>query len=124
MFRNRYAWSLFLILAIVVLGCSLTRAEGVKERMLTRLPQIDSMKSKGIIGENNRGFLEFLGSDHSNAQIVEEENADRRKVYQAIAAQQGTTPELVGSRRAMQIEENAPSGTWLQAPDGNWAKKP
>ena len=125
MLRNKsYIGSFFLIFFVFILGCSLARAEGVKERMLARLPEIDSMKSRGIIGENNQGYLEFRDTDRSNAKVVAEENADRRKVYEAIAKQQKTTVELVGSRRALQIEQNAPSGTWLQSSDGSWSKKP
>ena len=125
MLRNRYYLAVFsLFFTVFLLGCTAARAEGLKERMLARLPEIDSMKSRGIIGENNGGYLQFVGTERSNEQLVAEENADRRKVYDAIAAKQGTTAELVGSRRALQIAQNAPTGTWLQAPDGSWSKKP
>jgi len=116
--------TLFLLFAGLFLGGNDARADSIKERMLVRLPQIDSLKQRGIIGENNKGFLEFLGSEKPDFNVVAEENNDRRRVYEAIAAKQNTTVELVGRRRALQIAENAPSGAWLQAQDGSWFKKP
>ncbi|MFP4444853.1 MAG: DUF1318 domain-containing protein [Desulfosudaceae bacterium] len=44
-------------------------------------------------------------------------------VYQAIASKLGTTVDKVGSRRALQIRENAEPGTWIQEPDGQWTRK-
>ena len=59
----------------------------------------------------------------SNRRVKGAENSDRQKVYEAIAAKEGTSPELVGRRRALQIAENASAGTWLQAADGSWSRK-
>jgi uncharacterized protein YdbL (DUF1318 family) len=116
--------TVFLLFAGLFSGFNAARADSIKERMLARLPQIDSLKERGVIGENNKGYLEFLGSAKPDSNVVAEENNDRRRVYEAIAAKQNTTVELVGRRRALQIAENAPSGTWLQAEDGSWFKKP
>ena len=41
----------------------------------------------------------------------------------AIAKKQGTTPELVGQRRAIQIYKKAEPGTWIQGPKGEWKQK-
>ena len=123
--RRSASLTFFLLLSFLFVTVSLTtaHAQGVKERMLARLPQIDSMKSSGILGENNRGFLEFVGKVKQNQDVVEAENLDRQKVYNAIAAKEGTSSDLVGRRRAMQIAENAVAGTWLQAADGHWYQK-
>ena len=72
--------------------------------------------------ENLRDLFKF-GLEKSGFEVVAAENADRRKVYEAIAAKEGTSPELVGRRRALQIANNAASGSWLQAADGKWYKK-
>ncbi len=98
-------------------------ADGIKDRMKNRLPAINALKDQGVIGENNKGYLEFKKSEAAQKQLVDEENDDRLKVYTAIARQQGATPELVGSRRAIQIAEIASPGTWLQKPDGSWYQK-
>lgn len=98
-------------------------AQDIKERMKSRLPMINELKAKGVIGENSKGFLEFRGQ-REKAEVVNAENADRAKVYETIAAQQKTTPDLVGKRRALQIRnEVAGPGEWLEDDSGNWYKK-
>jgi uncharacterized protein YdbL (DUF1318 family) len=54
---------------------------------------------------------------------VAAENNDRETVYAAIAKQQGTTAELVGKRRALQIANRAKPGQWVQDASGNWLQK-
>jgi hypothetical protein len=44
-------------------------------------------------------------------------------VYEAIAKQQGTTLELVGKHRAIQISDKARPGEWLQDANGKWYQK-
>ena len=116
----------YLALSLALIFGSLTsavHAAGIKERMLARLPEINEMKAAGVIGENNRGYLEFLAGKTGNAAVVDAENTDRKKVYQAIAKQQGTTTENVGARRALQIVAEADPGDWLQDEAGSWYQK-
>lgn len=98
-------------------------AERIKQRMIDRLPIIKALKKDGIVGENNKGYLAFIGDSRSKEDVVAAENADRKTVYQAIAEQQGTTIEKVGARRALQIAETAQPGEWLQRPTGEWYQK-
>lgn len=95
----------------------------IKERIKARLPVIDALKADGIIGENNRGYLEFIKNNKPKEDVVISENQDRKKVYSAIAKQQGTTADLVGKRRAKQITQRAKPGQWLQDGSGNWYQK-
>ncbi len=118
--------SLWIIAAIALTGVSGAMAQDlqtVKERMKERLPVIDDLKSRGIVGENNKGFLEFVGGNREKPEVVQAENADRAIVYQAIAKQQGVSPELVGQQRAKQLRELAKPGEWLQNEQGNWYQK-
>ncbi len=118
--------SLRLILTVVsiLLICSSTLyAQGIKERMQERLPSIVELKKAGIVGENNLGYLEFVGADKKGEDIVTAENDDRKKVYEAIAKQSETTIELVGQRRAKQIAEKADPGEWLKDEAGKWYQK-
>jgi uncharacterized protein YdbL (DUF1318 family) len=98
-------------------------ADDIKTRMKNRLPVILELKSKGIVGENNSGYLEFVGKQKISPDVVAAENEDRRAVYAAIAKQEGTTVELVGKRRALQISQKADSGDWLQDASGKWYQK-
>ncbi|WP_028316938.1 YdbL family protein [Desulfatibacillum aliphaticivorans] len=113
--------AMFLVTAFAFAGASF--GEGIKERMASRLPALEQLKAKGIIGENNQGYLEFRGSSREGQDLVNAENADRKQVYAYIAQKQGTTPELVGQRRAIQLGERADPGHWLQNAEGQWYQK-
>jgi hypothetical protein len=112
-----------LIFVLVFCFVANAAANGIKERMAARLPEIVALKDKGVVGEDNLGYLQFVGTVKEKADLVQAENNDRVQVYQAIAKQQGTTADLVGRRRAQQIVEIAQPGHWLQDANGNWYKK-
>lgn len=97
--------------------------EGIKERMRERLPEILQLKAEGIVGETNDGYLAFVGEKTVKEDLVQAENLDRRRVYAAIAQQQGTTAEFVGKRRAQQLAAQAKPGFWLQDESGSWYRK-
>jgi uncharacterized protein YdbL (DUF1318 family) len=111
-----------LAIGFFVLGVS-ALADDIKARMKNRLPLIKQLKSQGIVGENNKGYLQFVGGNKAKADVVAAENKDRKTVYTAIAKQQGTTAELVGKRRALQIAKKAAPGEWVQDAGGKWIQK-
>jgi len=98
-------------------------AAAIRQRMEQRLPQIDDLKAKGAIGENNRGLLEVRAAAGNAAAVVSEENRDREAVYALIAQQTGATADSVGRARAKQIAASARSGVWVQDESGAWKKK-
>ena len=98
-------------------------ADDIKARMKNRLPVIKKVKAQGTVGEDNAGFLQFRGANKEKADVVAAENKDRLTVYTAIAKKQGTTAELVGQRRALQISKRAAPGEWVQDAGGNWIQK-
>lgn len=100
-----------------------TSTAEIKQRMQERLPVLNAMKQRRILGENNRGLLEFTGAARENADVVDAENRDRLAVYEAIAKRNGTAAEQVGRERARQIAENAAPGTLLQNAAGTWGPK-
>jgi len=112
----------FLLSVLLVTGAYSSSKE-IKKRMIARLPAINALKAKELVGENNKGFLEFIGDRKENEDLVKDENKDRRLVYQAIAKQQGTTLKIVGKHRAVQIAGKAKPGTWLQDATGKWYQK-
>jgi uncharacterized protein YdbL (DUF1318 family) len=115
------------LLVFCFLGIALTDSSAfagdLKERFKARLPIIKALKEKQIIGENNKGFLELITDKKEKTDVVDAENSDRRKVYAAIAQQEGTTIEVVGIHRAAQIEKKADPGEWLQDARGRWYQK-
>ena len=98
-------------------------AAEIRSKMAQRLPQIDELKSKGAIGENNRGFVEVREAQGNAAQVVAEENRDREAVYALIAKETGATPDAVGRARAKQIANQSRPGVWVQDESGKWARK-
>jgi uncharacterized protein len=113
-----------LLTGVIANAVAFAGSDDIKKRMLDRLPEIAALKQQGLVGENNKGLLEFIGTPKAGQAVVEAENTDRRAVYEAIAGQQGTTTDLVGARRALQIAEAAKPGEWLQDANGNWYQKP
>jgi uncharacterized protein YdbL (DUF1318 family) len=110
------------VLFLAFMSGAAVQAAGVKDRMKARLPEIIALKAQGVVGENNRGYLEFIGTKVKEA-LVKAENSDRKKVYMAIAGQQGASLEIVEKRRAAQIASKGRPGEWFQDPGGKWYKK-
>ena len=117
-------FAVFVLLIFSAQGMCFAGADDIKARMQERLPTIVPLKADGIVGEDSRGYLQFVpGAAKKMQNVVDDENSDRKMVYSAIAKQQGTSPELVGERRAIQIAEKASSGEWLQDESGKWYRK-
>lgn len=108
-----------LILTHTVYG----QASDIKARMSARLPDIVALKVSGVIGENNKGYVEYIAGKRQKTDVVDAENKDRLLVYEAIARQQGTTSEIVGVLRAQQIAERATPGDYIQNDKGEWFQK-
>ncbi len=121
--QKRYVWFVATVVAGVFLFSASAFCADIKARMKDRLPRIIELKAAGIVGENNQGFLAFISGNQSEQTLVDAENQDRQLVYGAIAKQQGTTAEVVGRRRALQIAENANPGEWIQDAGGKWVQK-
>lgn len=110
-------FSFFLSLASAV------QAASIKERMAARLPEINTLKDKGIIGENNVGLLEYRSADKPSAKLIADENKDRAATYAAIGKKQNLSTTKIGQLRAKMIADNGRSGHWYQKPGGEWYRK-
>ncbi|MBW7897694.1 hypothetical protein B188_25300 [Candidatus Brocadiaceae bacterium B188] len=121
-------WVPLLIIVVVraVFAGTLFCAEdinAVKVQMEKRLPLIVELKAKGIVGEDRMGYLQFIGGKREKENVVQAENLDRRKVYEAISQKEGVAVEQVGQRRALQIANKARKGEWLQDQNEKWYQK-
>ena len=114
---------LFIVVFSLFLFASGGQAASIKERMAARIPEINSLKDQGLIGENNGGLLEYLSGKRPSQAVIQEENNDRQTVYASIARKEGASPQLVGQRRAKMIAENGRPGHWFQAENGSWYQK-
>ncbi|MCG8527416.1 MAG: YdbL family protein [Opitutales bacterium] len=119
--------TLLKFITILVASACLVSAENpteIQKRMADRLPAIVELKTQNIVGENNEALLSILGqTNESNAQIVQQENADRKTIYNLLAKQTGAPVHLVQSKRAAQLRAQAAAGTMVQTEAGEWIKK-
>ena len=115
--------SLLLSVLLITGASAFAGSAEIKARMRERLPAIKTLKAEGIIGENNIGYLGFIGNNKAKEDVINAENSDRKQVYTAIAKQQGTSVDLVGKRRAIQIAKKAKPGQWIQDQRGKWYQK-
>ncbi len=122
--RNAIGLLALTLAALLLLITPAAQAGSVKERMKARAAAILDLKTQGLVGENNQGYLEVRGAADGNAaSLVKAENEDRRMVYKAIAAKTGGSVEQVGQRAAAQRAERAGGGEWVQTPGGEWNRK-
>ena len=122
--RNAIGLLALKVAALLLLITPAVQAGSVKERMKARAPAILKLKTQGLVGENNQGYLEVRGAaDGNTASLVNAENQDRRMVYKAIAAKTGGSVEQVGQRAAAQRAGRAGGGEGVQTPGGDWVQK-
>lgn len=113
-------------LIVVLALCGVSAAESigdVKARMAKRLPAIAEMKRAQAVGEDNQGYLAILKKGEADQAVVEAENKDRKRVYEAIAKRAGTDVKTVGRQRAKQIAERSDPEIMLQDEQGRWQAK-
>lgn len=121
LFRLMFACA---VLAGGSLALAAENLAAVKARIEQRVDALNAAKSRGVAGENNRGYLEARGQGAAaDAKLIAEENGDRRTVYAALAAQTGSTPDAVGRQRAQQLAGLAHKGHWIQDANGTWRQK-
>ncbi len=116
------------LLAIALYGAAAPAASaqepGLKQRLEQRLPAVDDLRRRQVVGETNTGLLEVRGPATPDEQaLVAAENSDRAAVYRAIAQRSETTPETVGKARAKQIAAASARGVLVQDENGTWAEK-
>ena len=121
--RRIIGWLVMSMAAFFLASPAAALAGDVKERMAARAPEILKLKSQGLVGENNQGYLEIRGDGGGAGGLVEAENKDRQMVYQAIAAKTGGSVAQVGQRAAAKRAQVAGAGEWLQKPSGEWYRK-
>ena len=124
--KSHFLVRLLLIIATLSLGAVTLQAQdaALKARIEARLGNVNALKDRGVAGENNQGFLEARGgATGADQEIIGAENADRRAVYAAIAAQTKASPDQVGQKRAAQNASIARKGHWVQDASGAWRQK-
>ncbi|MDD4013719.1 MAG: DUF1318 domain-containing protein [Candidatus Omnitrophica bacterium] len=91
-----------------------------------RYSAVMELGSKGVLGENHLGLLEIRGTGPEAAKAAELaslENADRMKIYDAIARKNGTSVRDVQLVYAERMRKDAPAGMPVEEPKGYWKIK-
>ncbi len=114
---------IYLLIIICLFVSTQMASAGIKERMKERLPAIAALKSQGIIGENNRGYLGYVTGKRAQEDLIAAENKDRNAIYNYIAKQQKTTVNIVEVNQAKRKAQKAKPGEFFQNPDGTWQRK-
>jgi uncharacterized protein YdbL (DUF1318 family) len=126
---NKHRTTLLGILFLCLTAASAAAADSdemkqLQRRFQERLPAIQKLKAAGLVGETSAGFLEAREKiDADTQKTVDGDNADRRKLYQLIADQEGVTPAKVAERNAVRNFQKAKPGEYLKGADGAWKKK-
>ena len=95
------------------------------ENRRSRFDQLRDLKAKGLVGENNSGYVEVLGNDPSARSLVDSENNDRRVIYKAIEVQNYLSGALETIEKVFaQVQrDKAGPGDKIQTEDGRWVTK-
>lgn len=111
--------------ALLASPASADERQELRQRFKQRFAAILKLKDAGRLGETSQGYLAVppQGSlDNDSKALMEQENADRRRLYELIAAETGASPELVGQRNGQRNFDEASKGHWLR--QGNqWRQK-
>jgi len=86
---------------------------------------LDAPRSAGTVGERYDGYA--VVRDTANAAtlgpLVDQVNAERRKLYAQRAAADGVPVDQIGRVYAGEIFKSAPAGTWFLQESGQWTRK-
>ena len=90
-----------------------------------RFDNLADLKAKGMVGEDDRGYVKALVSDPEVEAVVDAENNDRELVYTTIAQQNNLAAEMATIEKVFaQVQrDKAMSGDKIQQEDGQWITK-
>lgn len=90
-----------------------------------RFDNLADLKSKGMVGEDDRGYVKALVSAPEVEAVVKAENKDRTIVYTTIAAQNNLAGEIATIEKvfAEVQRDKAKPGEKIQDANGQWVTK-
>jgi uncharacterized protein YdbL (DUF1318 family) len=128
--NRRIGWAGRAAAAAVILWAVQTTAQGLdtlKESFKARYPAVQELKKAGKVGETMVGLIEAtkpeFAADAAVSRVVEDENRDRKALYQSLAQQEKTAPEKIAERNAARNFQRAMPGELLKDAAGKWQAK-
>ena len=92
----------------------------------SRFDELKTLKTQGVVGENNRGYVEVVGEGSQAKALVDAENVNRALIYQAIVEQNNLGKDALatveGVFAGVQREKASP-GEKIQDVSGTWVTK-
>jgi uncharacterized protein YdbL (DUF1318 family) len=89
----------------------------------SRFAELKTMKTQGVVGENNRGYVQALGGGKDVIALVAAENRDRKQVYEAIVTQNKLGAGALATVEAVFARvqrDKADPGDKVQDASGRW----
>ena len=114
-----------LILAALVIAGTAIALAGQPEAD-AQVPQIESAKASGVVGERIDGYLGIVNDGAADASLIRkinEINAKRRAVYDELAADTNTTTAQVARLTGEKQIERAAPGQYYFDESGRWVRK-
>ncbi|MCA9401113.1 MAG: DUF1318 domain-containing protein [Candidatus Omnitrophica bacterium] len=90
-----------------------------------RYEQLKQFKKEGLIGENNKGYVQLMKEDAQADKIVRQENNDRKQIYETIAEQNGLKGAIGTIEKVFAAvqRDKADPGESIQLENGEWTTK-
>ena len=129
--RSNVIRALLLVVACSLLcsaAASAASLDELKARFKARLPKLLEMKKAGKVGETYQGLLGAVDAkylkDAAVKKMIDDENADRKALFQIMAQQLKTKPEIVGQREfKRRLEKAKPEEYFKTSKDAPWKQK-
>jgi uncharacterized protein len=103
------------------------RKAELQARFRERDAALGAAKREGKIGETTEGLVDFVKSEFRDdaklRRVVDDENKDRRELYEIIAKETGGTPDVVAEQNARRNYQRARAGEYLKTATGEWRQK-
>ncbi|MES1150914.1 MAG: YdbL family protein [Dongia sp.] len=87
---------------------------------------LDSARAAGLVGERPDGYVDFVTPNPTPdvQKLVNDINAQRRKVYEKLAGEKGVPVEEVGALAAEKtISQKLQAGMYYMNSAGQWVQK-
>ena len=123
LFMRRFVLILIAVFASASIALAAPTKKELQARFEQRYPQVRNYKTEGKVGETDQGFIEAVKSaDGAMSQLIEQENVDRRALYDLIAKEESITVDVVAKRAAQRNFQKAKQGEFLKQ-NGAWKQK-
>jgi len=123
---KRITICLLLSISIAFMFTSVAFARSQNEiiqSMKNRKATIKQLKTSGVVGETNKGYLAFVGGSGGQDAVVAAENQDRKELYALVAKKQNTSLSVVENNMGVVKAQRAKPGEFYQNSSGAWQKR-